>query len=184
MHCERRVEMKRCPCCGYLTIDDLEEVITDICEVCYWQYDEVSQNNPSKSIGPNNVSLVQARENYKKIGAIEERFIEFVRKPNASEIWWISDCENLIFNWRLWRILQILDKKGNLPIEYINRDGNILILNTRSSQALTQAGIPRNLWNAIDRTGDSLFEELLDGQLSRNHLTNEGISVVRPSGGR
>ncbi|MCQ2535121.1 MAG: glycosyltransferase [Clostridia bacterium] len=61
-------------------------MITDICEVCYWQYDEVSQNNPSKSIGPNNVSLVQARENYKKIGAIEERFIEFVRKPNASEI--------------------------------------------------------------------------------------------------
>ena len=51
--------MKRCPCCGYLTIDDLDEVITDICEVCYWQYDEVSQNNPLKSIGPNKISLVQ-----------------------------------------------------------------------------------------------------------------------------
>ena len=78
--------MKRCPCCGYLTIDDSDEVITDICKVCYWQYDEVSQNNPRKSIGPNRVSLIQARENYKKFGAIEERFIKFVRKPNINEL--------------------------------------------------------------------------------------------------
>lgn len=73
---------------------------------------------------------------------------------------------------------------ADLPIEYIVRDGNTLILNTRTSQALTQAGIPRSQWNAIDRTGDALFEELLTGQLSRNKLTSEGISTVRPSGGQ
>ena len=27
--------MKRCPCCGYLTIDDTNELITDICDVCF-----------------------------------------------------------------------------------------------------------------------------------------------------
>ena len=73
---------------------------------------------------------------------------------------------------------------ADIPVEYIVRDGNILILNTRTSQALTQAGIPRNQWNAIDRTGDTWFEELLTGQLSRNRLTSEGISTVKPSGGR
>ena len=73
---------------------------------------------------------------------------------------------------------------ADLPVEYIVRDGNTLILNTRTSQALTQAGIPRSQWNAIDRTGDTLFEELLTGQLSRNKLTSEGISTVRPSGGQ
>ena len=73
---------------------------------------------------------------------------------------------------------------SDIPIEYINRDGNILILNTRSSQALTQAGVPRNEWIAIDRTGEPLFESLLDGQLSRNKLTSEGIAVVRKSGGK
>lgn len=73
---------------------------------------------------------------------------------------------------------------ADLPVEYIVRDGNTLILNTRASQALTQAGIPRSQWNAIDRTGDALFEELLTGQLSRNKLTSEGISTVRPSGGQ
>ena len=35
--------MKRCPCCGYLTIDDTDELITDICDVCFWQYDEVAE---------------------------------------------------------------------------------------------------------------------------------------------
>lgn len=54
--------MKRCPCCGYLTIDDSFEVITDICEVCFWQYDEVSQDHPDISIGPNNVSLITAKK--------------------------------------------------------------------------------------------------------------------------
>lgn len=73
---------------------------------------------------------------------------------------------------------------ADLPVEYIVRDGNTLILNTRTSQALTQAGIPRSQWNAIDRTGEALFEELLTGQLSRNKLTSEGISTVRPSGGQ
>ncbi len=73
---------------------------------------------------------------------------------------------------------------ADLPVEYIVRDGNTLILNTRTSQALTQAGISRSQWNAIDKTGDALFEELLTGQLSGNKLTLEGISTVRPSGGQ
>ncbi len=73
---------------------------------------------------------------------------------------------------------------ADLPVEYIVRDGNTLILNTRTSQALTQAGIPRSQWNVIDRTGNSLFEELLTGQLTRNKLSSEGISTVRPSGGK
>ena len=58
-----------------------------------------------------------------------------------------------------------------------------MILNTRSSQALTQAGIARNQWNAVNRTGDKLYEEMLTGQLSRNGLTSSGVSTVRMSGG-
>ncbi|EPP0837226.1 hypothetical protein ACULTF_000168 [Listeria innocua] len=74
-------------------------------------------------------------------------------------------------------------KVSDLPVEYIVRDGNTLILNTRTSQALTQAGIPRAQWNAVNRTGNQLFEELLTGQLNRNKLPDSGIESVRPSGG-
>ena len=78
--------MIRCPCCNCLTIDDSIYPITTVCEVCYWQYDETCQENPDISIGPNKVSLNDARKNYKAFKASEYRFIEFVRKPYANEI--------------------------------------------------------------------------------------------------
>ena len=78
--------MRRCPCCGYLTIDDWEEVITDICEVCFWQYYEECHDKPNRIIGPNNVSLNTARKNYKLFGASEERFINVIRPPYKNEL--------------------------------------------------------------------------------------------------
>ena len=71
-----------------------------------------------------------------------------------------------------------------VTVDYIVREGNIIVLNTRTSQALIQAGIPVSEWNTINRTGDSFFENLLDGQLHRNRLTCEGVSDVTLSGGK
>ena len=73
---------------------------------------------------------------------------------------------------------------SDIPLDYIVRDGNPIILNTRSAQALEQAGVPRGQWNGVNRTGDSFFEELLSGQLSRNKLGSQGTSIVRPGSGR
>jgi RHS repeat-associated protein len=70
-----------------------------------------------------------------------------------------------------------------VPVDYIIRDGNMLILNTRSAQALTQANIPRSQWFGINRTGNPAFEARLTGQLSRNRLTSQGTSQVRSAGG-
>ncbi len=74
-------------------------------------------------------------------------------------------------------------KPPEVPIDFIVRDGNTLILNTRSAQALEAAGIPRSQWSAVNRTGQELYENMLSGQLQRNGLTSEGISTVRRSGG-
>jgi RHS repeat-associated protein len=69
---------------------------------------------------------------------------------------------------------------ADVPVEYIVRDGNTLILNTRSSQALEQAGIPRSQWNAVNMTGDPAAEARLTGQLQRNNLTSAGTPTVKP----
>jgi len=71
-------------------------------------------------------------------------------------------------------------KPGQVEINYVVRDGQTIILNTRSSQALEAAGIPRSQWNGVNRTGDSLYEGLLDGQLRRN--AGGPFDTVRPSG--
>jgi RHS repeat-associated protein len=73
-------------------------------------------------------------------------------------------------------------KPADVPINYIIREGQVLILNTRSAQALQMAGIPRGQWSAVNRTGQGAYESMLNRQLQRNGLTSKGISTVRQSG--
>ena len=54
---------KKCPCCGYFTIED----DYDICAVCYWEYDTVAHNMSNVVIGPNGVSLNQTQKNYNTV---------------------------------------------------------------------------------------------------------------------
>lgn len=78
----------KCPCCGFYTIDGDDEVIVDICEVCFWQYDVMGHEHLEEIIGPNSVSLNDARGNYIKYGACNKKFADrgFVRKPLADEL--------------------------------------------------------------------------------------------------
>ncbi len=77
-----------------------------------------------------------------------------------------------------------LIKTSDVPIDYIVRDGHVLILNTRSSHALIQAGIPRSQWNAINRTGIDMYESMLNDQLKNNKLTSAGTPTAKMTGGR
>jgi RHS repeat-associated protein len=69
---------------------------------------------------------------------------------------------------------------SKIPVNYIVRDGNTLILNTRTSEALRRAGIPRSRWNAVNVTGDEMFEDCLNKQLARNQLTTKGFANPVP----
>jgi hypothetical protein len=71
---------------------------------------------------------------------------------------------------------------ADVPIEYLIRDGNTLILNTRSAVALEMAGIPRSRWNAVNMTGNMGAELRLTDQLENNGLTSEGTNIVRATG--
>jgi len=56
---------------------------------------------------------------------------------------------------------------SDIVVETIQRDGQTLILNTRTAKALEEAGIPRSAISTKDVTGDELKEGLLDNQLRR-----------------
>jgi hypothetical protein len=75
-----------CPCCEHLTYNSEPPGTFEVCPVCYWEDDNVQYENPSFDGGANNVSLIKAKSNYKSFGAIEEKFINDVRKPNSDEI--------------------------------------------------------------------------------------------------
>lgn len=60
-----------CPCCEYYSIGFGEDGLWDICPVCFWE---------NGGDGPNHMSLEEARSNFAKFGAIDERFLKFVDK--------------------------------------------------------------------------------------------------------
>ena len=62
-----------------------------------------------------------------------------------------------------------------IPVEYIMKKGRPLILNTRTGNALTKAGIPRSKWHWVNKTSDIKAQERLLKQLARNNLTYRGF---------
>lgn len=75
----------KCPCCGCFTLNDREQNKFQTCPVCFWEDDSVQLDDPSYEGGANLVSLNKAKENYKKYGAVEERFKNRVRPPKEDE---------------------------------------------------------------------------------------------------
>ncbi|PZO34365.1 MAG: hydrolase [Flavobacteriaceae bacterium] len=74
-----------CPCCGYFTLNYEADNTFQLCPVCYWEDDGIQFRDPTYEGGANRVSLIQAKENFKSFGAIEERYKEYVRPPLEEE---------------------------------------------------------------------------------------------------
>jgi RHS repeat-associated protein len=69
----------------------------------------------------------------------------------------------------------------DVPINAVSRNGQTFLLDTRSTVALTRAGIPRSAWNVINQTGIQEFENRLTGQLLRNGV-EIGFDSIRQAG--
>jgi hypothetical protein len=75
----------RCPCCLCKTLD--ERGGFDICPVCFWE-DDGQDDHDAHVVrgGPNGpLSLTEARSNYRRFSACDERSIEHVRPPLPGE---------------------------------------------------------------------------------------------------
>lgn len=73
----------QCNCCNYFTLS-VEYVSYEICPVCYWEDDVLS--NPDVGGGANELSLNQAKKNYIAFGASRENFIHYIREANLNEL--------------------------------------------------------------------------------------------------
>jgi hypothetical protein len=75
-----------CPCCGYLTLG--ERGGYEICAVCFWEDDGQSDVDADVVFGgPNrDLSLSQARQNFRTFGASDRSRLHHVRKPRNDEI--------------------------------------------------------------------------------------------------
>jgi len=75
-----------CPCCGYITLPaPQEEAIAYICPVCFWENDVFVKSDDEPSDENHGMTLNEARENYRIIGACTEKMRIHVRKPLPEE---------------------------------------------------------------------------------------------------
>lgn len=82
-----------CPCCNAYTYEEEPSGTGFICPVCFWEDDKLQLREPAYAGGANAVSLEEARANYMKLGACEERFVSKVRValPEEQEDYYESD---------------------------------------------------------------------------------------------
>jgi len=71
---------------------------------------------------------------------------------------------------------------ADVPVEIVVKDGNRLVVNTRSSLALRQAGIPEGQWKIVDVTEDAVARARIAARLSNNGLDSQGADVIRITG--
>ena len=82
---EQSAKSFRCPCCKFKTLRGRGQ--DEICSVCFWHDDGQDEADAERVLaGPNgHLSLRQAQINFKRIGAIDERWKSKVRPPAPDE---------------------------------------------------------------------------------------------------
>ena len=66
----------QCPCCDYFSLSSQGEY--EICNVCFWEDDGVNLGDLDQWSGPNHMTLRDARENFCRIGACDDRAVAHV----------------------------------------------------------------------------------------------------------
>ena len=72
-----------CPCCGYLTLRERNG--WHICGVCFWEDDGHGDHNADDHSSANRLTLAEARANFRRFGACDEKSVKHVRPPKANE---------------------------------------------------------------------------------------------------
>jgi len=75
-----------CPCCGYKTFPvPKEEAAAFICPVCMWENDVFAPGEDQPSDENRGLTLREGREAYRRLGAVREDLLPYVRAPLPEE---------------------------------------------------------------------------------------------------
>lgn len=77
----------KCLCCGNYTLPvEPQCAIAFICPVCYWENDVFISDEDEPSDENGGLTLLQAKENYRKFGAYRSGVLPYARKPTNEEL--------------------------------------------------------------------------------------------------
>lgn len=73
----REENLFACPCCQYKTLSERGGYL--ICPVCFWEDDGSDLNSQTNYSSVNRMTLAEAKENFKKYGAVTESSLRFIK---------------------------------------------------------------------------------------------------------
>ncbi|MGN6451449.1 MAG: hemagglutinin repeat-containing protein, partial [Brucella intermedia] len=121
---------------------------------------------PTNGVGSLNDSVfaqVKARPNKEFSGDGIKKYSEMAGEPINT----VQDLTNAIKSGKI--------DPSAIEIDYVVINGQRVIANTRTSTALTNAGVPQSNWNGVDRTGQvadagsgTTYDQLVKNQIRRN----------------
>ncbi|MEY8386322.1 CPCC family cysteine-rich protein [Oscillospiraceae bacterium 38-13] len=90
-----------CPCCGYNTFPaPPKDAVAYICPVCFWENDVFISGEDQPSDENRGITLKQAREAFRRLGAVRKDLIQYARKPLPDEIPERPEDQNLVLRRR------------------------------------------------------------------------------------
>lgn len=114
------------------------------------------------------VYSLQGREHYSKLAGVP-----------------INNIDDMVAAIRSGRV-----HPSQLPVDFVEKNGVKLILNSRTSVTLNRAGIPKSEWYGVDKTDVKVpdgagitFNDLASDQLKTNKLPPTGSPDI-PQGGK
>lgn len=128
---------RKCPVCGYLTIDGKWSV----CPVCFWEYD--GEDETEESGANSGLTIAQARENYKTFGACDRSAAGKVRPPFKSELpdGGSPDAdEGESWSRYLGKFFQSMTEQDKCPVVICNLNHEILYLNPAAKKNYAKYG--------------------------------------------
>jgi hypothetical protein len=77
----------KCPCCGCYTYTvPTERNHAFICDVCFWENDLLLSSDIEPSDSNHGLTLHEAKENYRNMGACCKEMLQHVRPPKPDEL--------------------------------------------------------------------------------------------------
>lgn len=72
-------DLAACPCCGYITIPNNGDALAYICPICFWEIDLFIKSDNEPSDQNHGLTLVEAKQNYQKFGAVSQYLKKYCR---------------------------------------------------------------------------------------------------------
>lgn len=146
-----------CPCCGHQTYILPAGGSWQLCPVCFW---EDSLGDPPHS-GSNEVSLLEAQENFLNFGAAERKYRSAVRSPlqeEAKPLGWLSFPEIMT------KVIKLIEE----TFKDVRRDGGVTL---HQMDVLDAYGSELEFKEAGLKDTETTWQEIPSGKLSTFQLS-------------